>query len=190
MNVGRRDFLSLGAVGGGALAGCIGLPNGEDEAAEDEPSPTATNEPETEEETPEPALYSEDDREEMIPSGDIFPEGWGEVDNEDWEAAYNNEDGTIFVLFDVAIANTVEEAKQGFERLRQRYDPNEYPVADEGFWAERADNARTIFRHSNAIGQAAAGRESNFEIVPDPGRSQRYAEEMYARWQALDTTDE
>lgn len=203
MNVGRRDLLKVGAVGIGAFAGCTESPNDEGETGESEPSSTEANdepeteesepqpEPETEEETPEPALYSESDREGMIPGVDIFPDGWKEADpGEEWDAGFSNEDETILVGLGIRIEDTVDGAKEEFEKAKAGFEANDYPIADEAFWAERADNARTFFRHSNAMGQAVAGRQSGDGMIPDTGRAQRYAEEMYNHWETLDTVEE
>jgi len=201
MKISRRGVLKVSAVGSVSIAGCLNQGDGGDNPADTEtPTPTETDAPtltetptptetETPTPTPQPALYSEGDREEMIPSVEIFPDGWKEGDaGEDWEGAFSNESETILVLMGIRINETVEEAKQGFEREKQGFsEPNDYPIGDEGFWAERPDNARTYFRHSNAIGLVVGARESGLELVPDPGRSQNYAEEMYEHWGTLDT---
>ena len=65
-------------------------------------------------------------------------------------------------------------------------DPNDYPIADEAFWATQNDEiATTLFRYSNGVGQSAAVGESGREVVPDQQRSQEYAETTYERWQDL-----
>jgi hypothetical protein len=115
----------------------------------------------------------------------MFPDGWKESDTEEWDGAFANEDETIVILFSIGIADSIEEAEEAYEGIREGYDANEYSLGDEAFWAERADNARLTVRLRNAVGQVVASRYSSGEAVPDPGRAQTYGAEMVDRWREI-----
>lgn len=201
----RRRFLAACATSVAAVAGCIGQQNDQTDpdagsTPPDTPEPTPTPTPASTESptdtptqtetptptpTPEPALYDPSDKDRMIPPLDVFPDGWVEQDSEEWDGAFSNEEETIAVLMAVRVAETVEDAKARYQDALARSDSNEYSLADEAFWTERADNARATFRHSNALGQCVGARQSGVNLVPDIGRAQHYAEEMFDHWQTI-----
>lgn len=155
---------------------------------EGEPDPESENETEPEPEPePEPALYDESDKEDMLLGVEAFPDGWKEVDlEENWDAAFSNESETIAVLLSIEVLPTVEDAKGSYDSAEESFQTNDYTLGDEAFWTDRPDNSRTIFRHSNAIGQAVGTRElSNGEVVPDSLRAQDAASKMFERWQSI-----
>ena len=167
MELNRRRYLVVaGATVGSGLAGCSSIPGGGG--------------------GPE---YESDQKEEMLLSVDAFPDGWVRNDemNENFDAGFTNEDESVLVLIKVEIFDEISEAKDRMETARAGVsDPNDYPIADDAFWATQNDEfAATLFRHSNGVGQSAAVRESGREVVPDQQRSQEYAETMYEHWQDL-----
>lgn len=163
----RRKYLAtVGAtVSGFALAGCSDGNGGDSDSG------------------PE---YAQGDKESMLLSVDAFPDGWTRNDeiNENFDAVFANEDQSIIVLIKVEIFDEVAGAEDRMETARAGVsEPNDYPIADNAFWATRNDQiACTLFRHSNAVGQACATRESGTEVVPDQSRSQDYAETMFEQW--------
>jgi len=164
----RRTYLATvgSAAGSLALAGC----SGDDSDDSDDGGPQ----------------YDQDSEEGMLLSLDAFPDGWVRDDdlNEDFDAGFSSEDESVIVLVSVEVFDEVSEAEDRIETIRAGVsDPNDYPIADEAFWATRNQQlALTLFRDSNAVGQVTALRESGTEVVPDQSRSQQYAETMYDQW--------
>jgi len=163
MDLNRRRYLAMaGATIAGGLAGCSSITGGGPE-------------------------YESDQREGMLLSVDAFPDGWVRKVNDNFDAMFTNEDESIAVLLAVEIFDEVSGAEDRMETSRAGVsEPTDYPIADEAFWATRNEQiACTIFRHSNAVGQACALRESGIEVVPDQARSQDYAGMMYEHWEDL-----
>jgi len=186
MKSSRRGLLKASAVGSMGIAGCAGQ-----ERQEATPAGTRTpTETETPTPTPQPTLYEESDKDEMLLEVGDFPDGWKKIDSGEFDAVFISQDETIGVLTADGIYEIVGEAEEEFDLDKQGFnDPNEYPIGDEAFWAERSDNARTYFRHLNAIGGVLSSRESSMgDVVPDPDRSQGYAQEMYKKWETLNAS--
>lgn len=114
---------------------------------------------------------------------DDFPDGWVRDDqvNENFDGVFLNEDETIVVLTAVQVLEDVSTAEDEFQNSRSGFrDPQDYDLGDEAFWDTRNEElAFTIFRASNAMGQAASLRQSGMETQPDTQRAQNYAETMY-----------
>ena len=186
MEISRRGLLKASAVGSVGIAGCASQGGGE-ATPSDPPTPTETKTPTP---TPQPTLYEEGDKDEMLLEAGDFPDGWKQRDSGELDAVFLSENETRAILLAVGIFESVEEAEEEFDLEKQGFnDPNEYPIGDEAFWAERSDNARTYFRHLNALGLVWGSRESTMgDVVPDPDGSQHYAQEMYEKWEAIDTS--
>lgn len=159
----RRSYLALGLTA--SLAGCSDVVGGFLESKE----------------------YEQSDEPRMIPGLEIFPPGWIRDDefNDNFDAVFMSEDEDVIVMMSADVHEKIEDAKNRFDRAKERSDSNEFTLADEAIWADRGDNALAIFRHSNAIGQSLGARESGLNLVPDVGRATQYADEMYAHWQDL-----
>lgn len=131
--------------------------------------------------------YEEGSKEDLLLEVDAFPNDWHRDDeiNENFDACFTNEDESIIVLLSVEIEEGIEEAEKSFESSKSGFrDPQEIDIGEEAFWDTQNDEvAFTIFRHSNALGQAVAARQSGMDINPDQSRSQKYAREMYDNWQ-------
>lgn len=131
--------------------------------------------------------YESGQKEELLLTLDAFPDGWSRDDdlNDNFDAVFLSEDESIIVLVSVEIFDDVAGAEDRIETARAGVsDPNDYPIADEAFWATQNDQfAATMFRDSNAVGQVGAMRESGAEVIPDQTRSQQYAETMYENWE-------
>lgn len=170
MECNRRRYLStaLTTTAGLSLAGCSDILGGDGDGG---------------------PQYESEQREAMLLTVDDFPSGWQRNDelNDNFDAIFLNGDGSIVVMTMVEISEEVSAAKDRMENARAGVsDPNEYTIGDDSFWATRNNEiACTIFRHSNAVGQACALRESGAEVVPDQSRSQDYATTMYNQWQEL-----
>jgi len=178
MKLNRRQYLATIATsaGGTVLAGCSGLTGG---GGGGTPTETATP-------TAPSPQYDQGSKEELLLSVGAFPDGWVRNDelNENFDAVFTSEDESIVVLLTVEIFDDIDGAENRMETARAGVsEPNEYPIADEAFWATRNDEiACTLFRHSNGVGQACAVRESGTDVVPDQSRSQQYAQTMYDQW--------
>lgn len=133
-------------------------------------------------------LYGGYEREDLIPGVDAFPDGWEERHdlNEDY-VVYGGPDGRVFVGLDAEVLPDVDAASAAFSETRDGMRrPEVHSLGDEAFWDEvDGDYALTVFRHSNALGQTFALRDTGEEVEPDRSRSQRFAEEMYQHWQRL-----
>jgi hypothetical protein len=131
--------------------------------------------------------YEDVSKEDMLLSASDFPEGWRRNDslNDNFDAAFQDSDGTVFVLLSVSLFDEVSAAEDGFEDARSGFrDPQDIDIGDEAFWDTRNDEfAFTIFRHSNANGSSVSIRQSGLEVVPDQNRSQNYAGKMFQHWQ-------
>lgn len=191
----RRRFLIAAAVGG-LSAGCLGSGGGQPTTQTSEPttdSETVTNSPTDRPTTSEPAtttvetpIYDPSQKPDMIPPIGLFPDSWRRNDeiNEDFDAVYFNEDQSVVVFFVVRVGEQVAGARGAFDDLKSRYrDPQSIDIGDEAFWDTRESVATTIFRHSNAIGESWAVRESGANNEPDVTRSHKYAFETYDYWQ-------
>lgn len=169
MELNRRGYLAMaGATVASGLAGCSSI-TGDGGGSGPE--------------------YETDQKEEMLLSVDAFPDGWVRNDglNDNFDAVFANDDESIIVLISVEIGEDAGEAKDSYESSESGFsNTNEIDIGNEAFWSTRNEEiAYTIFRHSNAIGQAAALRESGTEVQPDQSRSQQYARELYEHWQEL-----
>ena len=187
MELNRRRYLTaIGATASAlTLAGCSSSGNGSGDGPNDSNSTdTPTNTP-----TDTGPEYDQGSKEEMLLSVNSFPDGWVRNDdiNENFDAVFTNEDESIVVLTTVEIFEDVAGAEDRMETARAGVsEPNDYPIADNAFWATRNEEiACTLFRHSNAVGQACAVRESGSEVVPDQARSQDYATALFEHWQTL-----
>lgn len=198
----RREYLIGSTVAVTGFAGCVGSSdddesrNGDANSSEDTPasnsSSEVTNESENttvedvKDELENIAQYTASDKPQMLLTVRDFPSDWHKMPddyNPNFDVEFANEDESILVLVDIDIAESVESAKEIYDRSRAgTRDPQEYDIGDEAFWAEQQDLARTIFRHSNAVGEAVALRESGTRVVPDPQRSQDYARKMFQKW--------
>lgn len=179
----RRHLLfGSGVTLSAVLAGCIGgdgnTGDSEEDNGENENGGDGSTEP----------LYNEGDHKDLLLTLDDFPEGWTRDDelNENFDAVFLNDDRTILVMPLVEIEPDIEAAKENYQQsIAGTRDPQDYPLGDEAFWDTRNDEiAVTLFRHSNAVGQVAALRESGMEVVPDQSRSQQYAEAMFKHWES------
>jgi len=201
MRFNRRKYLAtLGATGSAlALAGCsdsdddsngdIGNSDSDDDSNgdignsdSDDDSNGDTGNGDTADSGPQ---YSQNSKEDMLLSVSAFPEGWFRNDglNEEFDAIFLSADESIIVLTTVEIFDDIEGAENRIETAQAGVsEPNDYPIADEAFWAVQNELACTMFRHSNAVGQACAVRESGADVVPDQQRSQQYAQEMFDQW--------
>jgi len=121
----------------------------------------------------------------MILGVEVFPDDWEQIENKNWDAAFENSDQTIVVLIAISIRSSVPAARRRFDRLQERYEANELSFADEAFWAERPDNAQTMFRHSNAIGECLSARKVKSGWIPAITRSQVYAADLFEQWGSL-----
>ena len=133
--------------------------------------------------------YNEDDHEDLLLSIEAFPEDWNRDDevNDNFDAVFLNKDETIVVFASVEIDEDIDDAEKRFENAESSTrDPIDYDIGDEAFWDTRNNEiAITVFRHSNAVGQVAAMRQSGMEINPDQSRSQEYARKMYDNWRNI-----
>lgn len=133
--------------------------------------------------------YEDVSAEETIPPVSVFPSGWSRNDeyNENFEAAFLNEDETIFVFFEALMHDTVDAAKESYQSTIEGFrEPQEMSIGDEAFWDTQNDEtASTFFRDSNFLGGTTSARQSGMELVPDQSRSQKYAREMYEHLQDL-----
>lgn len=132
--------------------------------------------------------YRGHERSELIPGADAFPEGWEERPelNENY-VFFAGPDERAFVGLDAEVFPDVDSATAAFSETRSGMRrPEDHALADEAFWDEvDGEYALTVFRHSNALGQTFALKDTGKEVVPDRTRSQRYAEAMYRHWQGL-----
>lgn len=161
----RRTVLAgIGSVAIVATAGCL------DSSAAAEPR------------------YGGHEREELIPGADAFPEGWTARPelNESYEV-FGGPDDRAFVGLDAEVLPEPDAASAAFSETRSRMRrPEDHALADEAFWDEvDGEYALTVFRHSNAIGQTFALRDTGEAVVPDRERSHEYAETMYQHWRQL-----
>lgn len=174
--VNRRELLlGSGVAVTTALAGCFG---GNSNSGDTRPQ------------------YHEDDHEAMLLSIDDFPDGWARDDevNDNFDAVFRNEDETITVLPIVEIEADEAAAQDNFEDSKsgtrdysiedEAVCPVDYNIGDEASWDTRNNEmAITLFRHSNAVGQVAATRQSRTEVQPDQARSQTYTMTMFEGWE-------
>ena len=132
--------------------------------------------------------YSGYERKDLIPGAETFPDGWEERPdlNENF-VVFGGPGDRVFVGLDADVLPDVDAAVAAFTETKSRMRrPEPHPLADQAFWDEvEGEYALTVFRHSNALGQAFALRESDSGVVPDRTRSQDYAERMYHHWQGL-----
>lgn len=132
--------------------------------------------------------YEGYDRADLIPGRDAFPDGWEErPDLNEHFVVYGGPDGRVFVGLDAAVMPDADAARAAYDETRSRMPrPEDHDLADEAFWDElEGEYALTVFRHSNAIGQAFGLRQSKDGVVPDRDRSHRYADVMFGHWQDL-----
>lgn len=133
--------------------------------------------------------YETNMKDQMLLSTNAFPDGWerDEDFNENFDVSFFSEDESIIVLISVEIFEDITSAEDRMETSRAGVsEANDYPIADEAFWATRNEElACTLFRHSNAVGQSCATRQSGMDVNPDQARSQDYATEMYEQWGEL-----
>ena len=171
----RRTFIAgVGASGLLATAGCI-----------DDVQEAAGMGPEYEEGD------AEGDR--MIPEPNSDWPDYGDIErnddlNDHFQAAFVAEDESFFILMDADVEPSVEAAEERLSDGEARFtNVDEFSLADEAIVGEDSGGEIAIagFRHSNAIGQAAAGRSSGFEVNPDRSRAMTYAEIMYDHWQTI-----
>ena len=161
----RKILAGLGTVAVAATAGCLGSLSG---AAG--------------------PRYRDYERAELIPGADAFPEGWAERPelNENY-VVFGGPEDRAFVGLDAEVFPDVDAATAAFSETRSGMRrPEDHALADEAFWDEvDGEYALTVFRHSNALGQTFALKETKQEVLPDRTRSHRYAEAMYRHWQGL-----
>jgi hypothetical protein len=190
----RRRRILFATFGVVATAGCIGNQTTEEPPAnqsEEERSNNQTEDEQSDEGTKTEAnepIYDPAEKDALIPPAETFPDDWRRNDeqNEEFEAVFINENGTIAVLIEIGVAESVEEAREAFEDSKALYrDPQDLDIGDEAFWDTRDSQARTYFRHSNAIGVVRAVRQTGIEIEPDVSRSQNYAFDMFNHWKSV-----
>lgn len=171
----RRKYLTMaGTVGLGTLAGCGGDDSGGDGGGSD-----------TTDDSSDDNLYQTGNEEELVPNG--VASDWPDQDferndeiNENFLRGFTNPEGSIVVLMDAEISETVSDAEDSFKSSAATASEEEdYPLADEAIIFDGDTAARVIFRDSNALGQTLAIRESGAETVPDRQRASSYAEIMY-----------
>lgn len=128
------------------------------------------------------------ERADLIPGVEVFPDGWEERPelNENFVVFAGPED-RFFVGLDADVLPDVDAASAAFSETRSGMRrPEDHALAEEAFWDEiDGEYALTVFRHSNALGQAFALKHSEEGVEPDRERSHRYAEKMYGHWQGL-----
>lgn len=134
------------------------------------------------------AEYDDDDHDGMVLTLDAFDDEnneWHQDDefNEHYDACFLTDEEDMVVMALVEIEEDVEAAEDSFSQSESgASDPSEYELADEAWWASDDDLTTTMFRHSNAVGQVAAGAFDGVELSPDENRSQNYANEMFDLW--------
>ena len=132
--------------------------------------------------------YAGHDRADLLIGLDAFPDGWEERPdlNEEYRV-FGDAAGDVFVGLDAAVLPAAAAAETAFEEAEAGMaDPESYALADEAFRAAVDDEyAITVFRHSNAVGQAFGLRRSGESVLPDGDRSLRYAEAMFTHWMGL-----
>ena len=190
----NRRSLLIGAGSIVGLSGCIGNQTTEEppeNQSEEEQSNNQTEDEQSDEEIKTEAnepIYDPAEKDALIPPAETFPDDWRRNDeqNEEFEAVFINSDGTIAVLIEIGVAESVGEAREAFEDSKALYrDPQDLDIGDEAFWDTRDSQARTYFRHSNAIGVVRAVRQTGIEIEPDVSRSQNYAFDMFDHWKSV-----
>lgn len=170
----RKYITTAGTVGLGTLAGC----GGDDSGGGDGGSATTDD-------SGDDNLYQTGTEGELVPNG--VASDWPDQDferndeiNENFLRGFTNSDGSIVVLMDAEINETVSDAKDSFESSAATASEQEdYPLADQAIIFDSDTAARVIFRDSNALGQTLAVRESGGEAVSDRQRASSYAEIMY-----------
>lgn len=189
----RRSFL-IGAGSIVGLSGCIGNQIAEEppeNQSEEERPNNQTEDEQSNEETKAAAdepIYDPAEKDALIPPAETFPDDWRRNDeqNEEFEAVFINADGTIAVLIEIGVGESEEEAREAFGDSKALYrDPQDIDIGDEAFWDTRDSQARTYFRHSNAVGVVRAVRQTGVEIEPDVSRSQNYAFDMFDHWKSV-----
>lgn len=158
-NMRRRQLLRITGVGAmAALAGCLG---GED------------------------AIYEEGNESDLVPNGP--GDDWGDEDlirddefNPHFDRVFRTPETDLVLLMSAEIYEDIEAAEDSFESSKATAaDDEEYPLADEAFISDDGEVATCLWRHSNAIGQVAAVRESATGVTPDRQRASSYAETMF-----------
>jgi len=170
-------------------SGCIG---GQEESQETEDNQTEDgSSKETSGQTTDEPLYEIGAQGDLLLSVDAFPEGWEQIemansDDTTAEATFSNADGTLSVYMSASILDSVAGTKEAFERYKSRFrEPQELETGDESFWDTREDQALTVFRHSNALGEVRAARITREGQEPNISRSQNYALDLYNHWQSV-----
>jgi hypothetical protein len=160
--VNRRTLLTtIGTAGTVAIAGCSSSDGGNN-------------------------LYEQGNEEDLVPNGvgsDWPDDNFNRNDelNENFLRAFTNPDGTIAVLMDAAIRETVSVAEDGYQQTAATASDNEdYPLgADEAFISDDGQSARLTWRNSNAVGGVRAIRSTAGETQPDRDRASTYAGLMF-----------
>jgi hypothetical protein len=81
---------------------------------------------------------------------------------------------------DTQIAVTIDAAEDDMESEKATAGAfSDYPLAGEAIVYEAAENVRTVFRETNAVGVVAASTESGLEAIPDRQRATTYADLIY-----------
>ncbi|MFD1563500.1 hypothetical protein ACFR99_08055 [Haloarchaeobius amylolyticus] len=197
----RRTFITTATAGAGiVVAGCVGDTTEEPDPEADDTTDSGTDnqtddevdsEPEPEPE-PEP-MFVGTEIEELIP--DFTQENPTHDElvrddelNENFDAIFITEDEQVAVMVDVEIESSIEDADGRMQTRRDRVSEyHEFTLegADDAFWYEEPDNARTYVRLSNGVGEVVAGRMSESDMIPDVNRSQEYAIALIEHWQTI-----
>ncbi|WP_197428569.1 hypothetical protein [Halapricum sp. CBA1109] len=116
MDLRRRRYLTtFGATAGAlTLAGCSG--DGDDGENDDEDEGSGDDDSTTEAAADTEPQYDTGANTELLLSLDAFPDGWVRDDslNENFDAVFRNEDGSIVVLTTAEIFDTVAGAETGW----------------------------------------------------------------------------
>ncbi len=133
-------------------------------------------------------LYEQGNEDKLLPEtvGDDWPDPnleRADEANEFIDRIFMSPDSSgssIRLLIDVQIAVTIDKAEDEMESEKATAGAfDDYPLADEAIVYEAAENARTVFRETNAVGIVAAKRQSGLEPIPDRQRAIDYADLIY-----------
>ncbi|MFA9416984.1 hypothetical protein [Natrinema sp. HArc-T2] len=199
----RRNFITTAAAGTGiVVAGCVGETTEESEPEADDTTDSGTDNQTADEVDPEPEsepdpepepMFVGTEIEELVP--DFTQENPTHDDlvrddelNENFDAIFITENEQVAVMVDIELESSIAAAEDRMQNRRDRVgEYHDFTVegADDAFWYEEPDNARTYVRLSNGVGEVVAGRMSGSEMVPDVNRSQEYAIALVEHWQTI-----
>lgn len=129
--------------------------------------------------------YDEDLELPMLTLND-FPDGWKELDSEDyhedWEVGFSTEDEDVVVYASAKVYETISDAEDEMDRMRETAREEEFSVADDAIWMEDGGAAYAAFRDSNAVAQVLAANRNGLQWEADVNRATQFAQTLYGRW--------